>query len=52
MKTIQDYKDEFVAIYNDMIAQMNVEAASVSIFWKLEKINGEWVKKPFVTISF
>ena len=51
-KSIQDYKDGFVALYNDMIADMGVDKAHVAISWTTEKENGEWVKKPNVLITF
>lgn len=51
-KTIQDYKDEFVALYSRMITETGVDKASVSISWTTEKENGEWVKKPNVLITF
>lgn len=52
MARIQDYKNEFAALYNKMIAEMDVDKASVSISWTTEKENGEWVKKPNVIITF
>lgn len=51
-KTVSDYKNEFAKIYQSMIIEMGVEKASVSISWKSEKENGEWVRKPYVLITF
>ena len=51
-KTIQDYKDEFAALYSRMITETGVDKANVSISWTTEKENGEWVKKPVVLITF
>ena len=51
-KSIQDYKNEFAVLYNEMIAEMGVDKASVSVSWTTEKKNGEWVKKPSVLITF
>lgn len=51
-KTVQNYKDEFAALYSKMIADFEVDKASISISWKSEKENGEWVKKPSVLITF
>ena len=51
-KTIQDYKDEFATLYSQMITEMGVDKASVSVSWTAEKENGEWVKKPNVLITF
>ena len=51
-KTIQDYKSEFAILYSQMIADMGVESASISISWTTEKENGVWVKKPSVLIAF
>ena len=51
-KTVQDYKNEFAILYSQMIADMGVDKASVSISWTTEKENGEWVKRPSVLITF
>ena len=51
-KTIQDYKGEFAALYSQMITEMGVDKAGVSVSWTTEKENGEWVKKPNVLITF
>ena len=51
-KSIQDYKSQFAALYSEMIADMRVDKATVSVSWTSEKINGEWVKLPSVLITF
>ena len=51
-KSIQDHKNKFAALYNEMIDDMGVDKASVSVSWTTEKENGEWVKKPKVLITF
>lgn len=51
-KTIQDYKDEFAALYSRMITETGVDKASVSISWIIEKENDGFVKKPIVFITF
>ena len=51
-KTIQNYKDELAALYSEMIADFGVDKASISISWKSEKENDEWIKKPNVLITF
>ena len=51
-KSIQDYKNQFAALYSEMIADFEVDKANISILWKSEKENGEWIKKPSVLITF
>ena len=50
--TIEFYKNNFAALYEEMIADAGVDKASVSVSWTTEKENGEWVKKPSVLITF
>ena len=50
IKSIQDYKNEFAALYLDMIDEMGVDKACVSISWTIG--NGELAKKPSVIITF
>lgn len=51
-KSIQDYKNAFAALYSQMITEIGVDKASVSVSWTTEKENGEWVKRPNVLITF
>ena len=51
-KSIQEYKNQFAALYSEMIADFEVDKANISISWKSEKENDEWIKKPNVLITF
>lgn len=51
-KSIQDYKDQFEALYSDMVADMGTDKASVAVTWTVEYKNGVRSIKPITTITF
>lgn len=51
-RTIQNYKESFAKLYEELVNDFGVEKASISISWDAVYENGERTIKPHVLITF